>query len=200
MRGVAWCGETGALGFTTILAAFIDVSRVLTAHITAGHRVFALLHHGQLSALTSLGYLFQGYKRNILRKRVDLCQYDRGQLILGTVIFTILFFLFPTFTAFYIFFTLLKIVTVLVQAAAWSILIGIKEFPLLPLVLRMVEPDVMTDGVSFTIEGNFRSLGAGASSSSAVSAPASQVSPPTMKRSVSSGTPTSASWLAHRAG
>src|SRR5690606_2549085 len=45
----------------------------------------------------------------------------------------------------------LCVLRLLLQAAAWSIMIGIKEFPYLPLVLRAVDPDVMTDGVSFTI-------------------------------------------------
>ena len=42
---------------------------------------------------------------NVLRNRIDGCEYDVEQLLLGTVVFTVLVFLLPTTAAYYILFT-----------------------------------------------------------------------------------------------
>ena len=49
-----------------------------------------------------------GQKRNVLRHRTDACDYDQDQLLLGTVLFTVLFFLFPTTAAYYILFSMVR--------------------------------------------------------------------------------------------
>lgn len=46
-----------------------------------------------------------GKKRNILRNRVDSAEYDLDQLLLGTIMFSVLVFLFPTVAAYYILFS-----------------------------------------------------------------------------------------------
>ena len=47
-----------------------------------------------------------GKKRNVLRHRIDACDYEQDQLLLGTVLFTALVFLFPTTIAYYILFSM----------------------------------------------------------------------------------------------
>ena len=54
--------------------------------------------------MTSLFNLFRGKRRNILRQRLDHCDYDKDQLLLGTMLFTVLSFLFPTTAVFYFLF------------------------------------------------------------------------------------------------
>lgn len=100
---------------TVYLSLFIDLLRFLlpfgvTLSITALHDFLKFLNLClicfyiilnrviilQLSALKSLGRLFTGKKWNILRTRVDSCDYDINQLLIGTIIFTILLFLLPT--------------------------------------------------------------------------------------------------------
>ena len=63
------------------------------------------LYRFQLTGLLALSRLFRGKKWNVLRKRVDTCNYDVDQLFIGTLLFTILLFLFPTTTLFYAVFT-----------------------------------------------------------------------------------------------
>lgn len=69
----------------------------------------------QLSSLISLSRLFRGKKWNILRKRVDSCDYNTNQLLLGTIVFTILLFLLPTTTVFAVLFSSLRLLQLTVQ-------------------------------------------------------------------------------------
>lgn len=64
------------------------------------------------SLLGSLWQLFRGRKHNVLRRRVDTCTYDAAQLLLGTLVFTVLFFLAPTIAVFYAFFCMVQAVAV----------------------------------------------------------------------------------------
>ena len=67
------------------------------------------------SLLGSLWQLFRGRKRNVLRCRVDTCMYDACQLLLGTLVFTVLSFLTPTISVYYTFFCIVQAVAVGVQ-------------------------------------------------------------------------------------
>ena len=69
----------------------------------------------QISALKALGRLFMGKKWNILRKRVDSCDYDINQLLIGTIIFTILLFLLPTTGMYTLVFFFLRLAQFTVQ-------------------------------------------------------------------------------------
>ncbi|CAN0378795.1 unnamed protein product, partial [Laminaria digitata] len=64
------------------------------------------------SLLGSLWQLFRGRKRNVLRLRVDTCMYDACQLLLGTLVFTVLSFLTPTVSVYYTFFCIVQAVAV----------------------------------------------------------------------------------------
>jgi hypothetical protein len=46
-----------------------------------------------------------GKRYNVLRNRVDSWDYDVDQLLLGTILFTLVAFLFPTILAYYALFT-----------------------------------------------------------------------------------------------
>ena len=62
------------------------------------------LYSLQVFSLTSLWRLFRGKKWNVLRHRVDSASYDIDQLFVGTLFFTLLFFLLPTMLLYYIVF------------------------------------------------------------------------------------------------
>ena len=78
--------------------------RVLSAVLTASS-----------SLLASLWRLFRGRKRNNLLCRVDSCGYDTSRLLLGTLVFTVLFFLTPTVAVYHTFFCIVHAVAVGVQ-------------------------------------------------------------------------------------
>ena len=119
----------GGLGVTVQLSAIVDIIRVLTLHIAVIHRILGMLHNFQLRIVHSLWYLFQGQKINILRKRVDTCEYDRQQLFLGTVLFSIFFFLFPSLAVYFYLFAFAQVVIVLLQIVVWILVVVVKDFP-----------------------------------------------------------------------
>lgn len=104
-------------GVTFSLAALHDFLKFLNLCLICffifSNRIFML----QVSALKSLARLFMGKKWNVLRKRVDSCNYDTSQLLMGTVLFTILLFLLPTTGMYFLIFLLLRLLQFSVQFA-----------------------------------------------------------------------------------
>ena len=102
-------------GVTVFLTALHDFLKFLNLCLICFFiftlRIFTL----QISALKSLARLFMGKKWNVLRKRVDSCDYDTSQLLMGTVLFTILLFLVPTTGMYFLIFLLLRLLQFAVQ-------------------------------------------------------------------------------------
>lgn len=88
------------------LSLISDLLAFTTLHIYWFYMVAARIFHWQLTILYSLFNLFRGKKRNTLRHRIDSCDYDLDQLLLGTILFTLLTFLFPTIVVYYLTFAL----------------------------------------------------------------------------------------------
>lgn len=104
-------------GVTLSITALHDFLKFLNLCLICfyiiSNRIFTL----QVSALKSFGRLFMGKKWNILRKRVDTCHYDITQLLVGTIIFTILLFLLPTVAMYMLAFLYLRLIQFAVQFA-----------------------------------------------------------------------------------
>lgn len=104
-------------GVTLSITALHDFLKFLNLCLICffiiSNRIFTL----QVSALKSFGRLFMGKKWNILRKRVDSCHYDITQLLVGTIIFTILLFLLPTVAMYMLAFLYLRLIQFSVQFA-----------------------------------------------------------------------------------
>ena len=103
------------LGVTLTISALHDFLKLLNLcsicfFIVTG-RVLSL----QVSALKSLARLFMGKKWNILRRRIDSYDYDNSQLLVGTILFTILLFLLPTISMYFLIFLLLRAIQFGVQ-------------------------------------------------------------------------------------
>jgi hypothetical protein len=105
---IKFVGVSGALGATMILSALSDLLRLTTIHFYLFYNIVARLYSWQFSVLYSLFNLFRGRKYNVLRNRVDSCDYDVDQLLLGTILFTVLFFLLPTVVVYYLLFCLVS--------------------------------------------------------------------------------------------
>ena len=137
----------GAFGLSVQLALAIDIFRLVSLHVSFVYIVVSILHRIQVSMLLSLWYLFYGKKINVLRERVDSYQYDKEQLLLGTALFAILAFLFPTFTAFYLLFLFLRILVVGFQLFLWCLILCIRHFPIYKIWLSFAFPTSQTNGV-----------------------------------------------------
>ena len=97
------------VGLTISLTALHDFLKFLNLCLISFFIFASRIVSLQVSALKSLARLFMGKKWNILRKRVDSCNYDTSQLLVGTIIFTMLLFLLPTTGMYFIIFFLMKV-------------------------------------------------------------------------------------------
>ncbi|RUS15753.1 N-acetylglucosaminyl transferase component-domain-containing protein [Endogone sp. FLAS-F59071] len=101
-------GLSGVCGASMIFSLASDLIAFMTLHVYWFYMVAARIFNWQLTILFSLFNLFQGKKRNMLRHRIDSCDYDLDQLLLGTILFTLLTFLFPTIIVYYLTFATVK--------------------------------------------------------------------------------------------
>src|SRR5271169_5971863 len=133
-------GYSGFIGMSLSISLLSDILSLLTMHISSFYVAAARIYDWQLSILISLFHLFRGKKRNILRDRIDSCDYDLDQLLLGTIMFTLLAFLFPTVMVFYIAFAIAR-AGVLVGKVILDIgLACLNHWPLFALMLRVKDP------------------------------------------------------------
>ena len=79
---------------------------------------------------------YSGKKWNVLRERVDSITYEADQLILGTIIFTILLFLLPTTSMYYMVFTATRSVVLLIQTFTQCLVKLISNFPIYDVIMR----------------------------------------------------------------
>ena len=104
-------------GLALMLSLIHDILKFTMICITCLYVISAKLYSYQMSTLMSLSRLFMGTKYNVLKKRIDLCYYDASQLLLGTILFTILLFLLPTTSMYYFILLLLRLSSGSLQVA-----------------------------------------------------------------------------------
>jgi len=119
------------------IAVFSDLLSILTLHIYSFYMASARIFNWQYTILLSLFQLFRGKKHNVLRKRIDSCDYDLDQLLLGTILFTLLFFLLPTVVVFYLTFATARMAIIILKAVLDTLLACLNHFPLFALMLRI---------------------------------------------------------------
>ena len=127
-------------GASMPLAIFSDLLSALTIHIYSFYLASARIFNWQLSILVSLFHLFRGKKHNVLRDRIDSCDYDLDQLLVGTIVFTLLVFLLPTVLVFYINFAFARMIIIMLKAGFDTLLSCLNHFPLFAIMLRIKDP------------------------------------------------------------
>lgn len=140
-RFVQLLGLSAFAGATLPISLVSDLASLLTVHIHAFYIASARMFNWQLAILISLFHLFRGKKRNVLRNRIDSCDYDLDQLLLGTILFTLLFFLLPTVLVFYLTFATARLSVIFLKAALEMGLACLNHFPLFALMLRVKDPN-----------------------------------------------------------
>lgn len=148
---VTLAAMSGLFGASMLIAASSDILSVMTTHIDWIHTAFMRLYNVMLSALSSLFKLFRGKKWNVLRERVDSCHFDMEQLMVGTVVFTLVFFLFPTLAVYYIFFSFVRLIVTIAQACLWSWLAFFNFFPFFHIIVFMFTPNKLPTNVYFEV-------------------------------------------------
>jgi phosphatidylinositol glycan class Q protein len=130
-------GFSSFAGASMPIALFSDLVSILTIHIYSFYMASARIFNWQYTILLSLFQLFRGKKHNVLRKRIDSCDYDLDQLLLGTILFTLLFFLLPTVIVFYLTFACSRMAIISLKAVLDTLLACLNHFPLFALMLRI---------------------------------------------------------------
>lgn len=162
-------GLVGLGGGSFLLAVTADVLELATVHLYGLYAQFAWLHSRQVRLLRSLWTLFRGKKQNVLRSRVDSNDFDMAQLLLGTLLFTVLFFLFPTTSVYYAFFLSVYMGIQIVRGVIWWLTSILNNIPPYALYCALRAPQRLPAGIYLSLLGS--DLGGGnGSGASGVSA------------------------------
>lgn len=148
---VYFIGFSSFAGASMPIAIFSDLLSLLTLHIYSFYIASARIFNWQLTIIYSLFQLFRGKKRNVLRHRIDSCDYDLDQLLLGTILFTLLFFLLPTVLVFYLTFAFARMSIIVLKALLDTCLACLNHFPLFALMLRVKDSKRLPGGLHFTL-------------------------------------------------
>ncbi|KIW28613.1 uncharacterized protein PV07_08261 [Cladophialophora immunda] len=148
---VYFVGCSSFAGATMPIAIFSDLLSLLTMHIYSFYVASARIFNWQLTIIVSLFHLFRGKKRNVLRNRIDNCDYDLDQLLLGTILFTLLFFLLPTVVVFYLTFASARMAIISLKATLDTCLACLNHFPLFALMLRIKDSKRLPGGIHFQL-------------------------------------------------
>ncbi|KAK9470142.1 N-acetylglucosaminyl transferase component-domain-containing protein [Dipodascopsis tothii] len=140
-------GLSGFLGATFAFALIADLTSLLTLQIYSCYLSAARIYNWQVTVLSSLFHLFRGKRRNVLRQRIDSCDYGFDQLLVGTILFTVLIFLLPTVAVFYAFFAGARFGIILSNAFLESCVMLLNHFPLFAIMLRLKDPRRVPGGV-----------------------------------------------------
>ncbi|KAI9666252.1 MAG: phosphatidylinositol N-acetylglucosaminyltransferase subunit gpi1 [Bathelium mastoideum] len=149
---IRFLGFSSFAGATLPISLFSDLVSLLTLHIYCFYIASARIYHGQLTIIISLFHLFRGKKRNVLRNRIDSCDYDLDQLLLGTILFTLLFFLLPTVFVFYLTFASARMAIIMSKAILDTLLANLNHFPLFALMLRVKDSRRLPGGIHFELQ------------------------------------------------
>ncbi|PWZ02810.1 Gpi1-domain-containing protein [Testicularia cyperi] len=145
--GMALAGRV--FGVTMVLCLLQDLLTICTLHITAFYTLSFRTMRMFVYVLSALYDLFRGKKRNALRGgRLDNASYELDQLLLGTTLFTLMAFLFPTIYVYYLAFGLVRLGVVGFQAAVIETCLGLlNHLPLFALMLRIKDPHRLPKGI-----------------------------------------------------
>lgn len=123
---IYFIGLVGWSGLTMSLSLVSDLLSFLTLHLYLCYLIATAIFSNQLSTAGSLWNLFRGEyssrfseievdlhstgkRYNVLRNRIDSWDYDIDQLLFGTILFTLVAFLFPTVLVYYVLFASVRV-------------------------------------------------------------------------------------------
>lgn len=160
---------TGAvMGLSLLIILVHDVIYFVNMHIYLLYAAITRVYHTQLLLLRSLWLLFRGKKDNILKQRIDTCNANLDQLVLGTLLFTSLIFLLPTTAIYYMFFIYAMCLVLLLQAVAQIVVNVVNYSPLYSLLLFLTRSPRLTGGVHFDLLDETTTIAISSSTSSLV--------------------------------
>ncbi|KAJ2832499.1 pig-Q [Coemansia erecta] len=153
---VVVAGYSGFVGGCSMqLAVISDTLALTTLHTYWFYMVATRIFHWQLVTLYSLFNLFRGRKHNVLRNRIDSCDYDLDQLLIGTILFTLLTYLFPTVLVYYLTFVGRRLAVIMAQGLLEIMLGLLNHNPALYVALRVRDPRMFPGGVCYDTNSKY---------------------------------------------
>ncbi|TRM66599.1 N-acetylglucosaminyl transferase component-domain-containing protein [Schizophyllum amplum] len=151
-------GVAGHVGVSFAVSMASDLLALATAHTYICYVVSNAIYARMLKTAGSLWNLFRGKRFNVLRNRTDSWEYDIDQLLFGTMLFTLLAFLFPTVLAYHAVFAAVRLGIILLHAGLETLLAFINHFPLFALMLRIKDPWRLPGGIYFSTKSGTSQL------------------------------------------
>ena len=137
------------LGASVGVALLSDLLLASILHLRLLYTTIRSVYYWYNCALYALFNLFRGTKYNAEKQRVETCEYDTEQLLLGTLFFTILTFLFPTVLAYYLLAAVLWIAVLAMHSALLMLLLVLDDWPWLEMLQLLASPGSLHTGVRF---------------------------------------------------
>ncbi|ORC90273.1 DNA-directed RNA polymerase II subunit 3 [Trypanosoma theileri] len=125
---ISLCGASCAFALLSDVCVLVSLHLILLSHaISVPYRVM-------VSTMHSLYLQFRGKKYNPLRRRTDAYDFEVDQMLMGTLLFTVTVFLFPTLATYHVYFALVRGATLAAQAALTAAAHLTLYLPLAPLL------------------------------------------------------------------
>ncbi|GAA6036944.1 hypothetical protein JCM8097_005471, partial [Rhodosporidiobolus ruineniae] len=138
---------SGYLGASSLLAFSSDLLSLLAVPFSACYVLATVSYRWSARALGALFNVFRGKKYNPLRARVEPASYAVDALLLGTILFVTLAFLFPTIVAFYLAFFSARLAILTLYTLLTLGIAALNAFPLFALMLRIKAPGRLPGGI-----------------------------------------------------
>lgn len=140
------------LGLSGTICLLSDMLTLSTMHISALHALSRTQYRATLHLLSFLLFLFRGKKRNILlgsrSGSSSAASYELDQLLLGTILFTLVLFLSPTIIVYYALFASAKVAQeILVGGILGAGVKGLNALPLFAVLLLIKDKQRVPGGV-----------------------------------------------------
>ena len=144
-------GIIGTIGASFQLVLLSDFVSFCSIHVYYIYRLVSAIFFLQVDVMFSLFRLTMGYKKNVLKQRVDRAEFGIDEVLLGTLIFTGLLFLCPTIAMYYLSFVGIWMGVELVHIVLRFVHVLICQFPYYLLSVYIIGGLNFPSGVYFTL-------------------------------------------------
>jgi phosphatidylinositol glycan class Q protein len=118
-----------AIGASGVVAVLVDVSHLCAVQLFSLSYCYRKLYRLELYLLSALWLLLRGKKKNVLRNRSDTMEYDSTQLLLGTILFTIITALLTTVLVYHLFFAVSSFAADALLLPLYLLHLALLQFP-----------------------------------------------------------------------
>ncbi len=140
------------MGASFVLTLLMDILAVASLPLFVAYVGTCLCWKMATRSLYSLCLLFQGWKYNILRSRVDHHNFSLDQLLIGVILLSIVVFLLPSLFVFYTCFAAAWLLVICMHAVLGLLVIWCNYQPFALLLLLTVAPYPWHHGLTLTLE------------------------------------------------